>query len=288
MKIRRLIACLCVIALLPLCAAAESAQRVYTQTDAVQLSPDAPVLEIYFPPVKGADACILRMGEEVIVVDAATTGQYPRVSQVLKELGITQVKTGFNTHPHDDHIQGFQHICDDVQLGEFLYTFPEDANNNMINALSILRDNNVPCTRVGDGHVMQLGEATLTVIQREKHWFSDNNRSAMIKVEYGDCALLLAADVELDGQNMLLETTPEILDADILKYPHHGVDRAGWNFLKHVSAELAVITNGRYSVKNTRQDAEKRHLPLIYTDEGTIRLRCDGSVWLVDQQKAEK
>jgi hypothetical protein len=76
---------------------------------------------------------------------------------------------------------------------------------------------------------------------------------------------------------------PDELDADILKYPHHGVAKAGWNYLKHISPELAVITNGRYNVKNTRKDAEKRGIDLLYTTDGAVRLRTDGIVWVVDQ-----
>lgn len=287
--LRRIAALLFCLLFLPACAAAESKVVNLTLTPGLEFELDSarPVLEVWFPPVKGADACILRMGDEVIVVDAATSGQYSRVLDTLQHMGVTRVKTGFNTHPHDDHIQGFQHLPGDVELDEFLYVFPEDEGNNMKNALRVMQENNIPARRVQDGYVMQLGDATLTVIQRVKNWFSVNNRSAMIRVQYGDCTLLLAADVELDGQNLLLETEPEILAADILKYPHHGVDIAGWNFLKHVGAEAAIITNGRYSVKRTRKDAEKRHLPLIYTDEGMIRLRTDGQIWVIDQQPKE-
>jgi len=252
------------------------------------LNAEAAWLEVYFPTVKGADACILRMGDEVIVVDAATSGQYPKVREVLAQLGIERVDTAFNTHPHDDHIQGFQHMPSDVAVGRFLYTFPEDANNNMKNALSIMKEMQIPAQRVADGETMKLGEAELMVIQREQSWFSDNNRSAMVKVIYGDCSLLLAADVELDAQNMLLNTTPELLKADILKYPHHGVVRAGWNFLKHVGAELAIVTNGRWSVKNTREDAKSRHLPLLFTDEGVVSMVTDGTTWVVSQQLKDK
>lgn len=268
------------------------AQRVFHVADDPQaqklFQTDMPVLEVYFPQLKGADACILRIGNEVIVVDAATSGQYPMVAKVLQDLGITEIKTAFNTHPHDDHIQGFELIWQDAKVHEFLYVFPEDANNNMKNALNVMKEQGVPARRVDDGYVMMLGDAKLEVIRREEKWFNENNRSAMLKVTYGDCTLLLAADVELDGQNALLDTTPEILKADILKYPHHGVDKAGWNFLKHVGAELAVITNSRYNVKVTRKDAEKRDLPLIYTSNGVIRLQCDGQMWLVDQLPKEE
>ena len=104
----------------------------------------------------------------------------------------------------------------------------------------------------------------------------------MIRLDYGDRSLLLTADVDRDGQNNLLETAPEKLDVDLFKYPHHGVRPAGWNFLKHMSPELTIITNNRYNknVKAVRKDAEK----LGDFHVGAVgRLRTDGHIWVVDQ-----
>ena len=286
---KRMLALLMLVMFLPACALAEGRViNLAAHPDAEwAFAPDVPVLEMVFPPVKGADACILRMGDEVMMIDAATAGQRARVAAALKEMGIERVDIGFNTHPHDDHIVGFQYIPEVAELGKLIITFPEDANDHMKTTLEVMAQHGIPVEHAADGDVLTLGGATLTVIQREKKWFTENNRSAMLMVQYGDCKILMAADVELDGQNMLLETTPEILDADILKYPHHGVAIAGWNFLKHVSAELAVVTHSQYSTKNVRKDAKKRKLPLIFTGDGLVRLRTDGNIWVVDQWKLD-
>lgn len=153
----------------------------------------------------------------------------------------------------------------------------------MESTLDVMRAMGVPVETVGNGDILRMGEVEMEVIQSSTSWFTENNRSAMLKIRYGDRTILMAADVELDGQNELLKTRPEILKADILKYPHHGVAIAGWNFLKHVGAEVAVITHSRYSTKNVRKDAKKRRLPLVFTGDGMIRLRSDGEIWVVDQ-----
>jgi len=282
---KRFLALLAAVLLLPACVLAESRVINLAATPDAEwaFEEGASILEVWFPPVKGADAAILRMDGEVMMIDAATAGQRARVAATLKEMGVTRVDVGFNTHPHDDHIAGFQHVPEAAELGKLIITFPEDANNHMKNTLRVMKELGIPVETAKDGDVLTLGKATLTVNQRSTSWMTENNRSAMLMVQYGECRLLMAADVELDGQNELLKTMPEWLKADILKYPHHGVAKAGWNFLKHVGAELAVITNGRYSVKNVRKDSEKRNLPLIYTDEGIVRLRTDGHIWVVDQ-----
>lgn len=139
----------------------------------------------------------------------------------------------------------------------------------------------------GDGDLIPFGDVRLEVIKRDVNWFTENDCSAMIRLDYGDRSLLLTADVDRDCQNNLLETAPEKLDVDIFKYPHHGVRPAGWNFLKHMSAELTVITNSRYSAKDARKDAEKRGITPIYTANGLVRLRTDGHIWVVDQIKLD-
>jgi len=280
----RKICCFLFVLILLTAQAALAEQSAPIKVDKLPFADGEALMQVTFFKIGAEDSILVQCGGETMLIDCGILPSGQEVVDYLKERGITRIDYAMNTHPHDDHIQGFEHLIHDACVQEFLYTFPEDANNNMKNALRAMKENGVSSRRVGDGYVMSLGDAKLEVIQREEKWFSENNRSAMVKVTYGDCTMLLAADVELDGQNLLLNTTPDLLKADILKYPHHGVDKAGWNFLKHVGAELAVITNSRYNVKVTRKDAEKRDLPLVYTYNGPITFRCDGTIWLVDQQ----
>lgn len=286
--LKRMLAALILLCLLPVAVLAEETTPVVIN---LTVDPEAEwafeegaqILEVLFPAVQGADACILRLGDRVMLIDAATVGQHDRVAAALRYLGIDHVDTGFNTHPHDDHIGGFDVLHQAATMGELYITFPEDANNNMKNTLRAMQEQNIPAKKAVDGDLLPFGDARLEVIKRDVYWFAENDCSAMIRLDYGDRSLLLTADVDRDCQNNLLETAPEKLDVDIFKYPHHGVRPAGWNFLKHMSAEMTVITNSRYRVKDTRKDAEKRGIALLYTADGMVRLRTDGRIWVVDQ-----
>ena len=49
-----------------------------------------------------------------------------------------------------------------------------------------------------------------------------NEASAVLRVEYGNRAIILTADIQLVAISMLLEKNDAELSADILKFPHHG------------------------------------------------------------------
>ena len=202
------------------------------------------LLEVYFPEIFGADACIFRFGEETMLIDAATVGQAPIVMETLAKLGVDHLNIAFNTHPHDDHIMGFQQLPEDMAVDKFVIAFPEDENRPMRTTLKVIRDRSIPIERVKNGSEMQLGDVRMVVMQKDFTSYTINNRSAALMVFYGDRRLLMAADIETHAQGSLNKKPPEFgLKADILKYPHHGVAKAGWRFLENVDAELAIVTS---------------------------------------------
>lgn len=290
---KRLFALLVCLLMLPLCALGEEAptDEPHYVIDLTR-DPDAEyafeegaeLLEVYFPEIYGADACIMRCGGETMLIDAATVGQAQVVMDALKSLGITHLDTAFNTHPHDDHIMGFQQLPEDVTVDRFVIAFPEDENRSMRTTLKVIRQRQIPIERVLNGDEMTLGGARLVVMQKDFTSYTVNNRSAALMVFYGDRRLLMAADIETHAQGSWNKKPPEFgLKADILKYPHHGVAKAGWKFLENVDAELAIVTSNLKNIKQTVQDSEKRGLPLVSSVPGMVRLRTDGHIWVVDR-----
>ncbi|MBO5501785.1 MAG: hypothetical protein J6K73_03855 [Clostridia bacterium] len=256
----------------------ENPNAEYTFAEGVTL------LEVYFPEIFGADACIFRFGEETMLIDAATVGQAPIVMETMEKLGVDHLNIAFNTHPHDDHIMGFQQLPEDMPVDKFVIAFPEDENRPMRTTLKIIRERGIPIERVKNGSEMMLGDVRMVVMQKDFTSYTVNNRSAALMVFYGDRRLLMAADIETHAQGSLNKKPPEFgLKADILKYPHHGVAKAGWRFLENVDAELAIVTSKLVSIDETVADSEKRGLPLVSSVPGIVRLRTDGVIWVVDR-----
>ena len=282
--------------LIPLCALAqeETALAQPAESHVINLieNPNAEyafqegvtLLEVYFPEIFGCDACILRFGEETMLIDAATVGQAPIVMETMEKLGVDHLNIAFNTHPHDDHIMGFQSLPEDMPVDKFVIAFPEDENRQMRSTLKVIRQREIPIERVKNGSEMMLGDVRMVVMQKDFTSYTVNNRSAALMVFYGDRRLLMAADIETHAQGSLNKKPPEFgLKADILKYPHHGVAKVGWKFLGNVQPELAIVTSKLVSIKETVADSEKRGLPLVSTVPGVVRLRTDGVIWVVDR-----
>ena len=117
--------------------------------------------------------------------------------------------------------------------------------------------------------------------------WSDNDRSIVSRLVYGDVSLLLTGDLEREGERALL-ASGHALTSTVLKVSHHGA-AAGTSeaFLDAVTPAVAVISVGagnRYGhpAKPTLRRMDDRGIQIWRTDEaGTIELITDGEqLWI--------
>ena len=157
----------------------------------------------------------------------------------------------------------------------------------MRKAVKYMRENGIPKRRVMDGEVLTLGESEpvkLTVIRREgmKDW-SDNDKSSMLMIGYGDARFLLPGDNENRSQKDFAANPPACgLDADILKYPHHGGAPINPEFFALVSPEI-VFSNAAANVADIGDAYLARQgVPGLHGYQGLTRFRTDGKIRVVD------
>lgn len=151
------------------------------------LDDQAQLLTIVYPNIHGSDCCILMYGGEVWMVDCSTDDQATAlVVPVLEKLGVTQVDTAFNSHPHNDHITGFEYIGGQANIHTLMIAFDSRYNAELRRTLHRL-GSGVQTVRVHDGQVLTMGDGgvTLTVIQREGTGYTTNDLSALLKVTCG-------------------------------------------------------------------------------------------------------
>lgn len=292
---KRILCTLCVLALcallLPVGALAE--QMVYNRTDNLTeefVFPDgAAVLEIVFPRVYSSDCAILRFGDEVVMIDASTKNKtmQTRIRTAAEAMGVDHIDTAYNSHPHDDHIDGFQFVHEYAPLGRLIITFPENYNARMKAAVRFCDANGIPIVHMADGDVFTMGpngEVTLRVIQRwgTSAWDA-NDQSALLLVQYGERTILFAGDVENRAQLDFGKNPPEMgLKADILKMPHHGQQPLQNEFLAAVQPELVFMNGAADVMDGGKKYLNKKGVPFILGYQGLTRMRTDGVIWVVD------
>ncbi len=243
---------------------------------------DAPLFEVIYPQHLNCDTIFLRCGGETMLVDCATQGQAQRIIAMCEQLGITHIDRVINTHPHEDHIGGFRDLIKKVEVGELWICFPADYNKHISAAVGFAEKADIPVKTYQNGDVLTLGGATIQVWQKGDISNELNDASAQFYITYGERTYLMAADLEAQGQKYYAETLGDALKADILKYPHHGLEKLQQAYFEAVSPLYAVINN------NQRDTAGKKFLrtnqiPHTFTVPGFVTLTTDGQTWVCDR-----
>ena len=290
---KKVIAALLAVFLLIPCVLAEDLpppppQFVFKKEDAPPFEPDDNLLHLYVCPLLGADSMILMQGDEIMMVDMGKANQYEDIKGVLHCLGVERIKYAFNTHPHDDHLGSMKYLVDDFAFDTFMTAFPDDYTGESIiqvSTLKVLNERGIPVEKVEDGYVFTLGDAKLTVLRQSKYK-NPNPQSCMLMVEFGDRKMLLTADVIGSAQQLFADTKD--LDADLFKFPHHGLNKVIADFLTDISPEYAIFTHGYANTKDAQKQLDKAGVWYDFATWGLIHLSTNGEYWIVDQQLNEQ
>lgn len=244
----------------------------------------ADLLEVIFPQMVDCDAILLRCGGETMLVDACKQAYSERIVNLCRQMGVTRIDKVVNTHPHEDHIGGFKDVIKEIEVGELWICFPEDVNNHMKNAVKAANRANIPVKTYADGDVFTLGGATIEVWKLEGKIGEMNNCSAQMMVRFGERTIMLAADLQGDGQKKYVELKGEALDADILKYPHHGIEVLREDYMALVSPQFLVITNNHRQTAGWKWiHSNKNTIPYAYTVPNLVYLTTDGTTWIAEK-----
>ncbi len=244
------------------------------------------IFSIVYPNVTGSDAAILQYQDEVWMIDCSTDDQSPKfVVPALEDLGITHIDVAFNSHPHDDHITGFEFLDKQATIGKLIVAFDRNYNYHIQRTFYRLEKKNVTFEYTKDGDVFTMGDGgvKMTVIQRTGGGFTDNDKSAMLYIQYGDRTLFSTGDIENRGQKGLLNNLPECgIKADVLKYPHHGHAPINQELFDLIDPEIVLISAHESVADDGFAFIQRNGVPGLSTWYGIIRFRTDGNIWVVD------
>lgn len=241
-------------------------------------------LEIVALDVGQGDAILVRdPGGATMLVDG---GPDPgRLASKLRAHGVRRLDVLALTHPHADHVEGLVPVAERYPIGRALdpgLAADLPAYDGYVRALA---RRGVARTIARAGMVLALGTATVRVLAPAEPLLegtdSDlNNNSLVLRIEYGAAAVLLAGEVQEEGQERLLGRPGE-LRAAVVKVSHHGSARMLPDFYSATGAGYGVIPVGTnefgHPAVATLEALARAGIRVLRTDRsGDVAVTLDG------------
>lgn len=246
--------------------------------DEVDLNNDK--LNIIFFYVGQADCTLIKLNDDVILIDAGNNNDGKNVVGFLQEKGITQIDYLIGTHADEDHIGGIDDIINSMDIGTFLIPTIGENGTDYKNAVEMAKEKNIQIKHPTMGDIFYFENAQFEVMSAmEEEGTSDNNSSLVIEFTYNNTTYLFMGDAETEVEN-----SRSWNKVNVLKVGHHGSNSSSsTKFLEQVKPEYSIIEVGKNNSYNLPSDKAIRRLE----ESGTQVLRTDkangkevGSFWL--------
>lgn len=250
-------------------------------------------LEVHLLDVGQGDAIALRTPHgSWIVIDAG--GGPPGIDHgrrtvlpYIRRVGGT-VQAFILSHPHLDHVGGAPALVSAARPRHYFDGAFAGGTEAYRASLESAGARGVSWSRVHPGDTAHVDGVTLRFLAPDSAWTAHladaNLASTVVRVEYGQHAMLFTGDAEHEEEQWLLDNIPvEWLRADVLKVGHHGSRTStGPAFLDAVAPTLALVSVGRgnrygHPSPVVLQELALRQITVVRTDMvGTAVIRSDG------------
>ena len=252
---------------------------------------------VVFCDVGQGDATLLRVGPGIAaLVDA---GPDPaKLRGCLAGLGVEAVPLVVLTHFHADHVTGIGAAVEGRRTSVVAVssaTSPAPGRALVEQAAA-----SVGLTTLGPGSRLSAGEVAIEVVSvraasvlpgaDEGESAAENDGSLVMLATVGGVRVLLAGDVQEDGQRNALASGAD-LGADVLLVPHHGSGHQLPEFLAASRATVAVFSAGQdndygHPAIKTQRAVQQLGMTLARTDlQGSIAISRRGEALVSTTQR---
>ena len=228
------------------------------------------------------DCTLIRQGNHAMLFDCG--GEVPMIIRsYLRGQGVSELESVWLSHGDMDHIYSFPSIAYAHDIG-CVYANGRDKNTEAWQyTMDVIKMKRLSLLVPAAGDVYALGDARIEVLgPLRTDEMEENNNSLVIRVVYGDTAVLLSGDAEYDEETDIALSCRNIR-ADVLHAGHHGSNSSSTRaFLEKVRPLFAVISCGAENDYGHPGDRALKRLSgcgayILRTDEnGTIRFISDG------------
>jgi len=216
-------------------------------------SPAPPdTLTVWVLDVGQGDSILLRSPNgKTMLVDAGEASAYPAVDAALERHAIAALDVVVATHPHNDHIGGMAKLIAEYPIAAFYLPNAVHTTRTFENMIDALEQAGVPVWPALGGPDAFLPwdedvEVRILSPLPEGDYDDLNDYSVVLRVKYGDTAILLTGDAEARAEEqMLAALDASLLRAAVLKLGHHGSSTSTSRaFLRAVNSQSAIASLG--------------------------------------------
>jgi len=274
-----------IVIMLSILPCAQAAEIIALEKDAdLPFEEGESVMRISFLSIGAEDGILIECGGETMLIDCGIESSGKEAAALLQERGITHIDYAVNTHPHDDHIDGFIPLFEEISVGQFLVCFPLDFDEHMTAAVAAAEAHEIPVVLFTEDTDLSFGGNTITLYQNTTSQHI-NYRSMAMHVRFGECAAMLTADIGRSIQEEIALEAGDAVRAEIFKLAHHGLSEPNRTLFETVSPQICVLTNSVTSAQVTEcmEFLTLRNCPVLSVYRGSIDFTTNGECWVYQQ-----
>src|SRR5712692_2226295 len=173
------------------------------------------------------------------------------VSEFLWARGLDRVDYLLPTHADADHIDGLNDVARNFKVRSAIVARTPTGDPEFVRFAATMKEAGVSIEKIGAGDILPFGKVTAEVLwppPANLNAPSGNNDGLVVRIRFGDRALLFTADIEKQAEVAVLKEGVD-LRSDIVKVAHHGSKTSSTSaFVAATHPALAVISVGRTSI----------------------------------------
>lgn len=260
----------------------------------VQKSTGEPVKDARFKVTMldvGQGLCVLINADgHKMVYDGGNRENSSRVVAYLRKNNVKEFDYLVASHFDEDHIAGLIGILRTTSVGTAIipsYTSETKIYHSFMKAVKSAKS--VIYAKAGDSY--KLGNATVDVLYGCKgDEETNNNKSTVVRVSYGDVACVLTGDAEFQTESYLVRNVAK-LGCTLYIVGHHGSSGSSSDrFVKAMRPKVGFISVGvgnkhGHPTKRTLDTLQNNGVEIFRTDTGgTVTFESDGRAYHVSME----
>ena len=174
------------------------------------------------------------------------------VSEFLWARGLDRIDYLLPTHADADHIDGLNDVARNFKVRSAIVARTPPDDPEYARFAATMKAAGVSIEKIGAGDILHFGNVTAEVLwpppSADVSAPSGNNDGLVMRIRFGDKALLFTADIERPAESAVLKEGVD-LRSDIVKVAHHGSKTSSTPaFVAATHPSFAIISVGRTSI----------------------------------------